>query len=375
MGRRASICALVCAACGRVDFDANAARGDGAAIGADVLADAPGLPSMLACSATRTQIAPVPATADLAVGMHASDATAMWNDAQGVKAMIDARAIVQNVIELVPSPVDQIAGLVSTGMTTLFVTQTGTMQTLWKLNATNDGAVALKTEASMAGRDPFMNDYNTGIPRTWMRGEAGGLRATFVDDQGVLKSDVVFPTSFPVTALSSADNFGHGHMTWSEDRGGGLSHCEQADIDFPNGVAPVFGGSATAADDCYDPRMDSGPNGTDSIVTVFRSAARTVEMTYRGGSVNTTTRLSEKGRAAKVRYDGTWIWAAWIDEAPNGDVLRVAKVAQDLTFEAVDVPGWMPAGDESFELVRTSDSRVHVVLLGSDTLSFVRTCP
>jgi hypothetical protein len=277
-------------------------------------------------------------------------------------------------VTLLAGPVDAIAGAVATSQTLLFVTRTGALQTLWRLPPTGVGAIELRTEATVVAREPFVND-NTGIPRTWIRGEATGIRATFIDDAGVLKGDVILPTGGPVIGLSGADNDSHGHATWSIDQGAGAAACAQADIYFPDGVAPVLGSGGATAADCFAPRIDSGPPGTDSIATVFRSSAGTVEMAYFGSTVGASKRLSERGRAPRIRFDGTWFWVAWIDESGSGEVLRVAKIAQDLTFDAVDLPGWTVAGDEAFELVKKLNGNVGLVLLGADTLSILHTCP
>lgn len=360
---------LALPACGRLGFDEQVRD----AVTGDVLADAPPLPSTIVCTAARRLIAPVAMNADFAIAPNGAGVTWMWIDSGGnVRAFVGDLVNPSMEFTAVPGPVDGIAGIEKTSVGTLFVTYAGATQTLWLLSGTT--AVSLRTESTVAGTEPFMNDA-TGIPRTWMRGEAGGLRATFVDDAGVLKTDATFPTIAPVTALSAAPINNHGHVTWSEDRGGGVSVCSQADIDFPNGTAPVFGASGTTATDCFDPRIDSGPAPTDSIATVYRTSVGAVEIRYLGATVDSSQRLSDAGRAPKIRFDGTTFWVAWIDQLSLGGGLRVAKVAQDLTFSTVDLSGWNPVGDGAFELVRANDGRVYLGLLSADSVSLLRTCP
>jgi hypothetical protein len=369
MVRGALVLMALLPACGRMGFE-NRVH-DGAAD--NVLADVPPLPATHVCAATRQSIGALSAAADLAVAASGAGATALWVDATGTLRGFVGDALNPGGAEMIiqlDGAIDGVAGLVTTPMTTLFVTHAGTMQTLWKLSGAT--ATELRTEATVAGREPFMNDA-TGIPRTWIRGEAAGLRASYVDDSGVLKPDIVFPTSGPVIALSAADNDDHGHVTWSL---GGPGSCEQSDIDFPNGTNPVFGSSGGVGADCVLPRIASGPGPTDSIATVWRSTSTgSIEMRFRGGTVDDNTQLSTRGRAPKIRFDGIDFWVAWIDEPPTGDVLRVARVAQDLTFTAVDLAGWNPVGNEAFELVRTSDGEIRLALLSANSLSFLRACP
>jgi len=359
------------AGCGRFAFDELASDGG--------RSDAPALPGKLTCSATRLEIAPTMAS-ELAVTPDGSGVTAMWLGSDGsVRGLYgDALTGAPTEVTFSQGPVDEIGGVLRTSITLLYVTRRGAMQSLWRLNGTGPGSfsdsIELRSETTVMAREPFINETNTGLSRTWIRGESGGIRATYVDDAGVLKSDTVLPTSNPVIGLSGANNDSHGHAAWSMDVGGGAD-CAQSDIDFPNGVAPVSGGGGPTASDCFAPRIDSGPPGTDSIATVFRAGAGTVEMAYFGSTVGTSKRLSEKGRAPKIKFDGTWFWVAWIDESGSADVLRLAKLAQDLTFDVVDIPGWTPAGDEAFELVKTTNGTVQLAVLGADTVSFLRTCP
>lgn len=313
----------------------------------------------------------VSSTSDLAIAAAGPGVTMMWTDRDRAVRSTDIANNTEQVV--IGGPIDGIGGIERTSAGTLVVTYTGALQTLWLWDGTT--ASSLYTESTVAGRgEPFAND-ETGVPRAWLRGEAGGVRASFVSDSGTKGSDVVFPTSAPVTALSAAVTTQHGHAAWSEDRGGGTSVCLQADIDFPNGIAPTQGSTGMSAPDCFDPRIDSGPGPTDSIATVYRTGTGEVWMRYLGGVPDATQRLSSAGRAPKIRFDQTWFWVAWIDLSGGAEVLRVAKVAQDLTFTTVDLPGWYPASDEAFELVRQTDGRIYLGLISNDSISLLQTCP
>jgi hypothetical protein len=111
----------------------------------------------------------------------------------------------------------------------------------------------------------------------------------------------------------------------------------------------------------------------DAIMTVWETSFGVVEMRYHGGVVDVSAQLSPRGRAPKVRFDGTRFWVAWVDQPTTGDVLRIAAIQEDATFEAVDLPGFAVVGDEAFEFVR-STTNVDLALLDQRSLTFLRTC-
>jgi hypothetical protein len=324
------------------------------------------------CSARRLSIPTVTAETELAVEWNGATFTAVWLDHGAVMATsLDAALTAQPITRVVRGPVDGIAGVVSLSATTLVTTVTGGSQTLWSSPGLGAGT-EIHTETSVAARASIVGDA-TKIPRAWVRGGPTGMIASYVRLDATLGADAPLPTPNPVISIAGADNSDHGHVTWTE-RIGASAQCFQADLDFVLPTLPTLAGGDIVSDDCLDARIDSGPPAMDAILTAWRTTPRTIEVRYHGGVVNVARNLSVRGRAPRPRFDGTRFWVAWIDEPSQGDRLRIATVEEDLTMNAVDVSGWEPVSDRAFELVRGADG-VYLFLLGTDTLSILKTCP
>ena len=356
--------------CGRLGFDASGSGSD--AMDGALAADAPALPATLLCSARRISIPSVGPSSALAVEWNGAAFTAMWLDHGAVVGVsLDPSLTSSAPAVLVPGPVEDLAAIRTNPSGTLFTTATAGTQMLWS-SSSLASATVIRTEPSLVGRASVVTDA-TGVPRLWVRGTATGIAATYLNSSGALGVQALIPTGTPVVALAAADNSNHAHMTWREDLAAGISRCTQADLLFTVPAA-MLGASAQVSDDCFEPRIDSGPAVMDSILTTWRTSAHAVQMRYHGGSVDVSGILSMHGRAPRPRFDGTQFWVAWIDEPPAGDRLRIALVDEALGGSAVDVPGWVPASDAAYELVRGADA-VYLFILGADTLSILKTCP
>jgi hypothetical protein len=126
------------------------------------------------------------------------------------------------------------------------------------------------------------------------------------------------------------------------------------------------------SDDCYNPRTASGPPAADSMIVVWQTKNHTVEARYVGaGGLDLKRDMSFHGRAPKVRFDGTEFWIACIDDLDGA--IHLALFDQSANVTEVALPGWTPVGDEAFQLVRRG-ATVNLVILGTDTLSFLLTC-
>lgn len=365
-GLRAAV-VVAAAGCGRLGFDANVVVDDDAAIGGS---DAPVLPASHVCASTRITIPPVAANADLAVYWNGSALIVLWESTPSITMMkVDATLEVEGSLELAIGPIDGIAGVVEDVDSLTFVVSTPTGHELWH-GQTPSTITRVRTETRIVAREPLLAD--AAFPqRAWVRGDATGLLFSFVSSSGSVGPNQPFLTNNPVTAIAGANNDNHTHLTWTEAIGIGGSQCVQADLDLLP-PAPIIGGTASIANDCLEPRIDSGPGSADAIFTAYRTSTRTIGTRYRGSVADATGMLSMSGRAPKVRFDGTQFWVAWIEEGLV-ETLRIASVNEDLVFTATDLPGWTVVGDEAFEIVRAGPV-TYLVLLSTDSLSFLRTC-
>jgi hypothetical protein len=353
---------VVCASgCGRIGFDPS----DGGRT-----SDPPPLPDALVCAAQHVEITvlPVDADSDLAIRSDGDTYLALWA-APGsfVRAVLFDSTTVAATPSILPTgPVNGVAGLFRTQTTTLFATPTANGNLLWS-SPSPDTASMFGGDARTVARDPIVTD-STGSLRAWVRGDASGLVTSYLDVDGNPGTDRIIQRS-AVKAIAAADNSDHTHLSWVEDFGGAQA-CFQADLDLVPG-APDLGSGDMIATDCQNLRIDSGPGPADAILTVWETSLGVIGIRYLGATVDLGIEISQSGRAPKVRFDGTRFWVVWIEEPAN--VLRIAAVEQDLSFELVDLPGFVVSGDEAFELVRTGTT-VHLAVLGPSTLTLLRTC-
>ncbi len=345
------------AACGRLGFDPVAAVGDGTVDGAFPL------PATLVCSATRIPVSSL--GVDLAIQSDGNEIAVLWPSGNGVTLVrIGTTLVASPESVLQTGPVDAIPGIAVAGSATLFVTVHGTQQRLWHVDGPTLTMVG--EETSVAASNGLPTD-STRAQFVWLRASGSDLLTSFVSPTGAVGSTRAIARSAPVTRVAGADNADHVHAMWTEG-----TECRQGDLDLIP-PAPSLGGNGMIGTDCNEPRIDSGPANGDSILTVWRSSASTIEAWHQGAVGDMGTRLSALGHSPRIRFDGTRFWVVWVD-TQAGNVVRIAALEQDLTFATVDLVGWPLPSNEGFEVVKL-DATVYLAMLVDEALWLLETCP
>lgn len=353
---------LALAGCGRGGFDPMTIDGP---------PDAPPLPPMI-CADARSSMMPVGA-ADLAIAPTMQGFVAAWVDpARGpleIARLDDSRSIVGDVVALAPGPFTGIAGVVDVGDALSLVTL-GASHTTWTVPYSLDAAVEARMETAIASRPPMSS---SGSARALFRALDNQIVMSYVTSDGTVRQNATFTASRPVTALAVDDGPGHGHVAWAEGDAG-TSSCGAEDVFYDDLMAPRMPGGAAFIEDCFEPRTATGPDPDDSMIVVRRTAMRNIVATYLGRDGRVETTISLAGRAPRVRFDGdAHFWITWIEELP-APMLRIARLSLDGAVVRGDLPGWTPAGDEAFELVRNG-TFTYLAVLGSDALDMLTLCP
>lgn len=364
-------CALVLGCRERFDLQVDAAAPD------DATPDAPPLPVNV-CGVVSHPIPAVAPATELAVAANraGSGHYAAWANQGAVTGVrLDGLAgIVAPPATIIDGPVAGVAGLVDTGTAVLVAaTMPGPGVAVWSLGADLAAPKKLRDEPSLPAREPFASNTSH-TPRIWVRAMGTNLVGAAIRDDGAMGADNRYIGAGKISAISLDDGPDHSHLTWSEDLGAGGSRCFASDIDYQGPAANVPpSGIGALVDDCAAVRTASGPPAADSMIVVSQTAGHQIEARYLASTGNVTRTMSFHGRAPKVRFDGALFWIAWIDEGPR-DELHLASF--DLTGKVNDAaaPGWVPVGDEAFQLVRRGTT-VSLVVLGRDALSYLLTCP
>jgi hypothetical protein len=264
-----------------------------------------------------------------------------------------------------------VAGLIDTGEKTLVVIRTATGQAMYSLSEQLGAPAKLREEMTLAAREPFATCVAQ-TPRIWVRAKGESILGAYLHDDGSLDPDGTYTAGGAVTSMSMEDGPDHSHITWTEDLGNGVSRCYASDIRYQIPMPPIPSGGPAVSDDCYDARTSSGPPSADSMMVVWRTKNHAIEARYLASTGDIMRDMSFHGRAPKIRFDGTEFWIAWIDEGPPEE-LHLATFDLSGNIKDVALPGWTPVGDEAFQLVRRG-ATVYLVILGTNTLSFLLTC-
>jgi hypothetical protein len=199
------------------------------------------------------------------------------------------------------------------------------------------------------------------------------LQVRNLDGSG-LGTPTAYQTGETITGIAGTDGPDHAHAVWTNLSAGGVSSCTAADVRWQSPTLPQVTSTQHLSDDCHGVRNDTGPLPSDGMAIVWTTAAGAVMADYISFGGDMTIMVSAKGRAPRVRYDGTIEWLAWIDQTSGADELRFSTF--DLasgTLVSQTLTGWVPAGDEAFELVQLGTT-AYLVLLSPDSLTFLGLC-
>jgi hypothetical protein len=196
-----------------------------------------------------------------------------------------------------------------------------------------------------------------------------------MDESGYAGGGSTFAMPNPITELSGDNGVNTGvnesAVVWVEALAGGASRCTAGNIGFANPSLPSLRATRLVSGDCRHARIATGP--TDAIqLTVHSTASGAVRATLRRSGTDIVHVLSASGRAGKVQFDGTRFWIVWRDTGVAN--LRIASIDPIGTLVVSPTPGPVVAGDDAFDLVRTSTTTTVLVALASDALQLVTLC-
>jgi hypothetical protein len=247
---------------------------------------------------------------------------------------------------LVTAAATGLAGFESRPQRLWMVTTSGAQQTLWDVATDLSSARAVTTETSLAAVEPIAAYASPTDGPVWVRGVDNTMRLSVLQDDGTIGLSSTFSDVARVEQMTVTDFGGHVHVAWQLAD----AKCYNSDVDFSNTMAPAVTGRTPVGEGCKGVRAVSGLNEDDAMVTVWLTSTGEVKALYTAEPrpypfFDITL---GKGRAPKVTFDDTFYWVAWRDNAS----LQLARVAKDGVVRSVALPGFVPAGDEAFELVR-----------------------
>lgn len=242
-------------------------------------------------------------------------------------------------------------------------------QTLWSVSSDLSSVTSVLTEASGAGFEPIAVGSTASVMPIWVRGgfADNSIRLSYLQPAGTVGAFTTYGATDRVTHLSFADYTDHVHLGWRTADG----KCYGSDVDFNAG--PMVAGGGLITSECEALRVVSGPEPHDPLVAIWTNLRGEVFIKYDGASFPAGgEKFSFKlgsGRAPKISFDGTAYWVAWRDDQG----VRFARVDMAGGATNVTLPGYLPAGDEAFELVQR-DIDVDLVIRSKDSLSFFSLC-
>lgn len=315
------------------------------------------LPELVCTRKTfEVESAPISGAVDLAVTSRLSDSK--WEYIVGWATPADrsvtaARfgpsfAMIGAPRRLITDGATGLAGFESRPQRVWMVTTSGAQQTLWDVTTDLSSVRSVLTEASLAAVEPIAVSENPAEGPVWVRSVDSTLRLSVLQDDGAIGASSTHTLAASVEQITITDFGNHMHLAWQLASG----KCANSDVDSPNNQAPVVPGDTLVGEACKGVRAVSGLNDDDSMVTAWLTAGGDIKALYTGASHPKDGAFFDitlgKGRAPKVTFDGTFYWMAWRDDTS----LWLARVDKAGVIRAVALPGFVPAGDEAFELVR-----------------------
>lgn len=223
------------------------------------------------------------------------------------------------------------------------------------------------TGNAVLGRDCLMRAH-TGGQLIHALGTGSFVTLRYINPDGSTASqEAVYDTGMPVRELACADATTHVHPGWRHDDGsitGGVFDATPATPTFNTTVVLQPGTQM---------RATVGDLGIDDGMHIYVTPTGAIAVQYDALVPGPEQILSPTGTAPRIGYDGTRFWAAWLDLRTGEQRLRIGHLASTGGITDVELP-ILPAGEESFELVRDG-SRVDLVVRESDALSILQLCP
>lgn len=327
------------------------------------------------CGTKRTTIGPVLTTGELAAARSGTGLYAAWTgttsqpgaivklDAQyNVLARYDMGAVGPNLTGVVDLGLNVLAAYGTSSFGIVDMMQFTSDLGIWNYQATYAGTPA---------RNPFLSNP-AGSVRAYISAHNKTLIASSQDTEyGYAGGGSLFDMPAPVTQLAGDNGNDDSVMVWIEDMGGGATRCSAGNLAYGTGGATSLRSTRVVSNDCRNPRIAAGPTNDISLV-VLTTASGAVEARLRRGGADIVNVLSTSGRAPRVRFDGTRFWIAWRDTGAAN--LRIATVDPIGTLIRWSTSGPAVAGDNAFDLVRTSTLTVALVALTPNSLDFVTLC-
>jgi hypothetical protein len=335
------------------------------------------------CAQTRTAIGPVLATGELAATRTGTGLYAAWTGTVSKPASIvqlDAQFRVLARWDLGEGG-PNLNGVVDLGTHVLAAYGQNSFGVVDMMQFTSDLSIwnYHATYAGSPARQPFLSNP-TGTERAYLWSFGKTLIASSMDPStGYAGGGSMFDLTSTITELSGDngllisgdDAVKDSAVTWVEDLGGGASRCLAGNIGFDTPGSPSLRATRVVSSDCRHARIAAGPKD-DIQAAVTSTAGGVVKAHLRRGGADVVHVLSTSGGAAKVRFDGTRFWIAWRDSGVSN--LRIASLDLIGNLVRSTTPGPQVAGDEAFDLVRTSSSTTTLVALAPDALEFVTLC-
>jgi hypothetical protein len=355
---------VVAAACGRLGFE----------IEPVVEINGEGLPvANLMCANDRTAFGTMLPSGELAISATADGFYAAWTGtteqpASIVKLDPQFRVVERQILGPFGPHLNGVLAL-GTDVFAAYGNNDFAYVDMWKFSANLTISNYFATYAGLPARGPFLSNP-TGSERAYLWSYSNNLVASHMDTTtGLAGQGSSFAVTGTITAVAGDNGVGDSAAVWIEDLDG-TSRCMAGNIRFDTPTLPSLASTRLVSSDCHHARIAAGPS-KDNWLVVSTTEGGALEARHQTAQGDTLRTLSSSGRAPKARFDGTQFWIAWIDNRTGA--LRVATF--DLAGNVVTAAQAGPkvAGDEAFDLVRSGDSVV-LVVLGSDALELVTLC-
>jgi hypothetical protein len=222
---------------------------------------------------------------------------------------------------------------------------------------------------AVGGRDPFVR-ANTLATYVSLYGDDAMFFAVMQSD-GSIGSYTSYTGSAAVAEFAGDDGPDHVHvaMRFADQT------CVGADVVFSTPSVLQLGQSFTLPGVCTAVSIAASADATDNFLAFWQIATDELDAKYVdiSGSSPPTITVTASGRAPRVRYDGSKYRLAWIDTTTGSDQLELGEYPPAGALTSTPLPGWQPAGDAAFQLVRQNDA-VWLVILSATELTVLRLC-
>jgi hypothetical protein len=327
------------------------------------------------CGQARTTIGPILTTGELVAIRSGTDLYAAWTGTVSQPARIVKLDSQFRVLATMDSGVSgpNLSGLVELEAHVLAAYGTNAFSVVDMQQFTSDLGIwnYQATYASRPARSPFLLSPTNGA-RGYLEAFGRTLGVGTMDSSlGLIGGASFFDMTGVITQLAGDNGPRDSAAVWVEDLGGGVSRCSAGNIGFDNPFLPSLRATRVVSSDCRHARIAAGPIDDIQLV-VLTTASGAVQAHLRRGGADIVNVLSTSGRAPKVRFDGTRFWIAWRNTGSSH--LHIASIDPIGTLVRWSTSGPAVAGDEAFDLVRTSTTTTVLVAITPNALDFVTLC-